>query len=371
MRRIIFLLCCLISAQVFSQDYYLFVGTYTSGKSLGIYVYQFDATTGESKPIDSIASPNPSYLAISPTEKYIYAVNENGGVDGGEVSAYTFDKSTGKLFFLNKQLTGGMSPCYISESKDSKWLMVANYSSGNISALPLNIDGTIAPAAQIIQFQGKGNDSIRQEKSHAHSVVFSPDERYLLSADLGADKEMIFKFNAADKQPLLPTTDSFVNIKPGSGPRHIAFHPTQSNVYLIEELSGTVDAFHFVNGTLKPFQRISTHPKDFKGNKGSADIHITPDGKFLYASNRGTANSIAIFAVDSKTGRLKLKGIQSVLGIHPRNFVIDPSGHFLLVANRDTDNIVVFKINQQTGLLEDTGKQIYLPNPVCLKLMKK
>src|SRR5579871_1407802 len=182
---------------------------------------------------------------------------------------------------------------------------------------------------------------------------------------------MVYKFNSQSEHPLSGAKDSAISITPGSGPRHIAFHPTKPDVYIIEELSGTVDAFHFLNGSLKPFQRISSHPEDFKGQKGSADIHITPNGKFLYASNRGDANSIAIYAIDPVSGKLKIKGFQDVLGKHPRNFVIDPTGKFLLVANRDTDNVVVFSINQQTGMLKETGKQLHIPNPVCLKLLKK
>lgn len=371
MRFIVLLAIGFMSNQSFSQDYFLFVGTYTSGSSQGIYVYRFNIANGDVQPIDSIASKNPSYLAISPIGTYIYAVNENGSSREGEVSAFRFDKSSGKLSFLNKQLTGGTDPCYVSESKSSKWLMVANYSSGTISALPVNVDGTIAPAAEIIQLEGKGPDTARQEKAHAHSAIFSPDEHYLLCADLGSDKEMVYRFNPAAKEPLSAAKDSVVSVAPGAGPRHIAFHPQKSNVYLVEELTGTIDAFHFTNGILKPFQHISTHPDDFNGQKGSADIHITPNGKFLYASNRGDANSISIFSIDQANGKLHLKGFQPVLGKHPRNFIIDPSGRFLLVANRDTDNIVVFKINPQTGLLKDTGKQLHVPNPVCLKLLKK
>ncbi len=369
MRLFFLLLTFLLSNKSFSQDYYLFIGTYTNGSSLGIYVYNFNDINGNAQPIDSIAAKNPSYLAISQNGKFVYSVNENDGQEG-EVSAYSFDKATGKLTFLNKQLSGGKAPCYISESKNSKWLMVANYSSGTVSALPLNVDGSIGSIAEVMQHEGKSADTIRQETAHAHSAIFSPDEHYLLSADLGTDKEMIYKFNPNAEHPLSAAKDSAISITPGSA-RHIVFHPKKPDVYIIEELSGTVDAFHFINGTLKHFQRISTHPEDFKGQKGSADIHITPNGKFLYASNRGDANSIAIYSIDPVNGKLKIKGFQDVLGKHPRNFIIDPGGHFLLVANRDTDNIVLFKIDQQTGLLKPTGTEIKIPNPVCLKLLKK
>jgi 6-phosphogluconolactonase len=372
MRSMMFLfLALLFSICGFSQNYYMFVGTYTNGKSEGIYVYRFNAATGDAQPVSVIASTNPSYLSISPNGKYLYSVNEIDGNQPGEVTAYMFDKTNGKLTFLNKQLSGGISPCYVSESKNSKWLMVANYTSGSIAALPVNVDGSVGSLAEVIQHEGKGTDTSRQEKPHAHSAIFSPDEHYLLCADLGIDKEMIYRFNSNLAKPLVLEKDSAVSIQPGSGPRHIAFHPTKPYLYIIEELSGTVDAFQYNNGKLKHMQRISSLAADFKGDAGSADIHISPNGKFLYATNRGTANNIAIFSIDTATGKLHVKGFQDVLGKHPRNFIIEPSGRFLLVANRDTDNIVVFKIDSQTGLLKDTGKQIQIPNPVCLKLLKE
>ncbi|HVM88543.1 MAG TPA: lactonase family protein [Puia sp.] len=372
MRFISLLIVLLIANQSFSQDYYLFTGTYTNGQSLGIYVYSFNTTNGDAQPVDSIASKNPSYIAISPNGKYVYSVNENGNKQSGEVSAFRFDKSTGKISFLNKQQSGGTDPCYLSVDKNNKWLMIANYSSGTISALTLNIDGSIGSIAETIQHTGKSIDTTRQESAHAHSAIFSPDEHYLLCADLGMDKEMIYKFNANSiDHPLTIAKDSVVAIVPGSGPRHIVFDPKKPNLYIIEELSGTIDAFHFINGSLKKYQRISTHPENYQGQKGSADIHISPNGKFLYASNRGDANSIAIFSIDANTGKLNLKGFQDTMGKHPRNFIIDPTGRFLLVANRDTDNIVIFSIDQKTGLLKDTGKQLHIPNPVCLKFLKK
>jgi 6-phosphogluconolactonase len=358
-----------LSTKVFCQEYYLFVGTYTSGSSLGIYVYKFNDANGSAQIVDSIEAKNPSYLTISPNGKYLYSVNENGAAQPGEVSAFNFDKTTGKLTFLNKQLSGGADPCYLSESKNNRWLMIANYSSGTLAAIPINVDGSLGSIAQIIQHEGKSADTARQEKAHVHSTIFSPDEHYLLCADLGTDKEIVYRFNGGAEQPL-SEKDSAV-LEPGSGPRHLVFETSKSDVYLIEELSGTIDAFHFTNGKLRPFQRISTHPEDFKGHKGSADIHITPDGRFLYATNRGDANSIAIFSIDHSTGRLHLKGIQDVGGKHPRNFAIDPSGRFLLIANRDTDNVAVFAINQQTGLLKNIGIQLHIPSPVCLKFFKE
>ena len=369
MRFIGFLLACFIAATAPAQNYYMFVGTYTSGQSEGIYVYRFNTLTGDASRISTFGSKNPSYLCISPNGKYLYAVNENG--QNGEVSSFVFDRGTGQLHFINKQTSGGADPCYITEDKSGRWIFVANYSSGSLSALPVKADGSLGPLAQNIQHTGTGANKERQEKAHVHSTVLSPDQHYLYTADLGMDREFIYRFDPEKKMPLSPAKDSFVAVDPGSGPRHFVFHPTRPYAYLIDELSGTVDVFSFnsVTGALKREQRISSHPDNFKGQKGSADIHISPNGKFLYASNRGDANSIAIYSIDA-AGKLHSKGFQSTDGVHPRNFTIDPKGHFLLVANRDTDNVVIFSINPQTGMLTSTGKQIKIPNPVCLKMLK-
>lgn len=372
MKRIIFaLLPIFLFMNCFSQDYYLFIGTYTSGKSKGIYVYQFNAANGKFKAVSDISSKNPSYLTISPTGKYVYAVNENGSDQDGGVSAFSFDKSNGQLQFINEHSSGGADPCYITENKTAQWIFVANYNGGNLAALPVNADGSLDSLTQRVQHEGKGSNPDRQEKAHVHSVVLSPDEHYLFAADLGNDREYIYHFDPTKKQPLSAAKDSFATVSPGSGPRHFVFHPTKPYAYLISELSGKVVGFNYSNGKLTQFQEISSHPEDFKGDKGSADIHVSPDGRFLYATNRGDANSIAVYAIDQSTGKLKLSGIQSTQGKHPRNFMIDPTGHFLLIANRDSDNIVIFAINPKTGLLNPTGQQISVPNPVCLKMIKK
>jgi 6-phosphogluconolactonase len=353
-----------------AQNYYLFVGTYTSGKSKGIYVYDFNAANADAKQISVAEAKNPSYLTIAPGGNYIYSVNENSGQEG-DVSAFSFNKKNGELHFINKEKSGGQDPCFISVNSSRKWAIVANYTGGSLSALPIKTDGSLAPVSELIQHTGTGPNKARQEKAHVHSTFLTPDEHFVFTADLGTDKLTIYKFNPNSTKPLAGIKDSVVNVLPGSGPRHLAFHPTNPYVYVIEELTGTVDAFKNNNGKFTHLQRISSVPKDFKGDDGSADIHVSPNGKFLYASNRGDANTIVVYSIDSATGKLQVKGFQSVLGKHPRNFIIEPGGKFLLVANRDTDNIVIFKINQQTGLLETTGKQIEVPNPVCLKLLKK
>lgn len=367
----------LLSLSGFTQQYYLFVGTYTEGGpasgdnagSKGIYVYKFDAASGEATPVSTIATDNPSYLAIAPDGKFLYSVNETNGAKPGSVSAFSFDRSTGSLTFLNKQLSGGADPCYVAVDARRKWLMVANYSGGSYSALPISADGWLRPSTETIQHSGSGPNKARQEKAHVHSTIFSPDEKYLVVADLGLDQLSVLRFNSrAAENPLTPATDSTVTIAPGSGPRHISFSPVKPYVYLINELAGTVDAFHYSNGKFDLLQQVSSHPDGYSGNIGSADIHVSPDGKFLYASNRGDANSLAIYSIDGGTGKLTLKGFQPTLGKTPRNFLIDPTGRWLLVANQNGKNVVIFRIDPQTGALTATGKQLEIPAPVCLKM---
>jgi 6-phosphogluconolactonase len=369
----------LLSVSGFTQQYYLFIGTYTQGSagsgasngSKGIYVYRFDAAAGSFKPVSTIASDNPSYLALAPQGNFLYAVNETHEGGTGNVSAFAFDKRTGKLTFLDKQTSRGNDPCYVSVDKHRKWVMVANYSGGSYAALPVRTDGSLAPVTQTVQRYGSGPNKARQEKAHVHSTILTPDEKYMVVCDLGTDQLSVLHFDfAAARQPLTPAADSVVRLQPGVGPRHSCFYPGRPFAYVIDELGGAVDAFHYSNGRLSPLQHISSHPAGYKGDIGSADIHIAPGGKFLYVSNRGDANSLAIFSIDSATGRLTSKGFQSTMGRTPRNFMIDPTGRWLLVANQNDNNVVLFRIDPQTGMLTDTGKRIELPSPVCLKMEK-
>jgi len=368
MRWNLFLLFALVSFSCFSQDPYLFIGTYTNAKSKGIYVYRFSESNGTGTELSTMMAKNPSYLCVAADGKHLYATDENEV--GGAVGAYAFEPATGQLAYLNSQSSQGTCPCYVALDKTGKWVFVANYCSGNLTALPVNTDGSLAPAAQTIQHFGKGPDTARQSSAHVHSTIFSPDEKFLLTADLGTDKENVYAFHPGQNLPLTEALDSFVSLKPGTGPRHIVFHPSRPWLYIIGELTGTVDIFQFdsVSGKLTHMQRVRTTPDSFKGFAGSADIHIRADGKYLYASNRGDANTLAVFAV-GKDGKLQNRQYISVMGKHPRNFVIDPSSRFLLVANRDTDNIVIFSIDPASGQLKYTGKQINIPNPVCLKFM--
>lgn len=359
------------SIQALGQKNYLFIGTYTSGDSKGIYIYDFDSRTGKLSSIgyaDSVE--NPSYLTTSANGKYLYAVNETGGEKPGSASSFSFNKKTGELKFLNAQPTSGDHPCYIDVTREGDFVVAGNYSGGNLALFPVK-EGRLQPAIQVIQHSGNGANKMRQEKAHVHATVFSPDNKYVLVPDLGIDKVMIYPFNKKAAQPLDKESAKAANINPGSGPRHISFHPNKKFVYLVEELSGMVTGFEFSNGMMNRIQTINAHPADYTETKGSADIHISPDGKFLYASNRAASNTIGIFSIDETSGHLSSVGFQSTLGNTPRNFAIDPTGNFLLVANQQSNNIIVFKRDKTTGLLSETGITAEVPSPVCLKFLKK
>jgi len=372
MRPLLVILLSIFMIHVNAQEYYLFVGTYTTGKSKGIYVFKFNAANGEASWVSNTDScTNPSFLAVAPNGKHIYAVNETGRDKPGRVSAFSFDKTSGKLGLINQQLSGGDDPCFITTDQSGKWAIVGNYSGGNLSAFPINSNGSISPYSQLIQHTGSSANKQRQEKAHVHSTFFAPDNQYVLVPDLGMDKVMAYQFNPASQKPLTPAAKPFTTVAPGSGPRHLAFHPNKKYAYLIEEMSGAVTAYNYQNGTLNSIQTIATHPADFTGQPGSADIHVSPDGKFLYASNRGSENNLAIFSIDQANGKLAGKGYQAIPGEQPRNFIIDPTGNYLLVANQRTNNIVIYKRDKQTGLLQQTLQQVEVPNPVCLQLLAK
>jgi 6-phosphogluconolactonase (cycloisomerase 2 family) len=355
---LLLLMLCLCTVSMYgSNKIYLVIGSYSNGNTSGISVYDFDIQSGE---FDSVSDMkgiiNPSYLAVSPDEKFIYSVNET---QDGAVSAFSFDKKTGTLNFMNSQLTEGANPCYITIDKGQNFIVTANYSGGNVSYFPLTKDGTIEPLQKVWDM-----DSL----SHIHTAVFSPDYQSLFVTDLGVDK--IYKFNVKADYSLTLDTENTTSLPIGSGPRHLAFHPNGKFLYSINERNGTVTAFQYQNGILTSIQTIDSDINLDSKRKGSADIHLTPNGKFLYSSNRLREDGIAIFSVDSKKGTLKKVGYQKT-GIHPRNFIISPNGKFLLCANRNSNNVQIFEINQKTGLLHDTGKEIVLNQPVCLKWISK
>jgi 6-phosphogluconolactonase (cycloisomerase 2 family) len=349
---------------------YLFVGSYTEGKpDTGIYVFEFLPNSGEFIPVSQVAEIiNPSFLHISKSGQYLYACTETKLPNEGSVSAFQFDANAGTLKRLNSQKSGGVNPVYVTTDSSNRFLVNANYTDGSVSVFPIAEDGSLNSFVQRIGFEGSGLHQNRQERAHIHAAVFSPDQQYLYFPDLGSDKIHVFGFHPSEEQPLQAKEQLTYTALPGSGPRHFTFHPNGRFTYCIDELSGTVTAFNYYNGKLDSIQRLRSYSK-FQEVYNSADIHISSDGLFVYASNRwDEENTISIFAIDTQTGKLELRGHQSTYGDHPRNFTLDPSGKFLIVANQVTHNLVVFKRDLQTGLLTPTGFEVHVPNPSCLQM---
>ncbi len=357
-----------------AQSYaYLVTGTYTSGKSEGIYVFKINTATGDATQI-AVAKGirNPSFLAIAPDHEFVYAVEEiNGGGTAGKVVSYRFNKKDGSLVRIIEKPSEGDDPCYITVDKSGKWVITGNYSSGTVSVHPVNKNGVLGESVTRIRHEGKSVNAERQNSPHVHSTVLDDGNNFLYVPDLGMDKVMIYSFNKKTGG-LTPASTPFAAVKPGSGPRHFEFSQNGKMAYLMEELTGTVSVFSVdkKSGALQPVQSISGAKPGFNGFMGSADIHLSPDGKFLYASNRGDANDISIFSVNPANGKLTYLHSEPVLGKAPRNFCIDPSGNWLLVANQNSDEVVIFKRDKNTGQLTDSGKRIQVPNPVCLKWVK-
>jgi 6-phosphogluconolactonase (cycloisomerase 2 family) len=349
------------------SGYYLLVGTYTERTSTGIYVYDLNPETGDLSFLS--VSPdisNPSYLAVSGDGNQVYSVSEDD-LGNASVSSFAFDKNSGTLKYVNTQRTEGAHPCYIAVNKGNDFITTANYTGGNLSVFPLKKDGSLEPASQIYGYQDKTDIDI---PSHIHTTFFSPDEKYLFVTDLGKDRiyRYTVKLNPGNRL-FLQEQQTAAELERGSGPRHLTFHPNGNYLYCINELSGKVTVFRYDEGNINQIQSIASDTTSGDGNKGSADIHMTPDGRFLYASNRLKADGIAIFEVN-EDGSLQPAGYQPT-GTHPRNFLISPDGKFLLVASRDSNNVCVFEINKQTGLLSATQKEIKVDKPVCLKLIPK
>lgn len=348
------------------QDFHLLVGTYTTGKSEGIYTFKFNVKTGEFSP-ESIAKNvvNPSFLAVSPNQKYVYSAGE---VDkNGAVYAFSFDKKKGSLTQLNTQSSNGNFPCHVAIDKTGKWVIAGNYGAGSLTVLPVESNGSLGSPIQTIQHEGKGTNPSRQDNPHVHSINIAPNNIDVFVPDLGTDKIMTYSLDAKTGK-LINGIPPFTKVQDGSGPRHFTIHPNGKFAYVIQELTGLVTAFNYQKGSLTALQSISTLPEGYTGDNSCADIHISPDGKFLYGSNR-FHDSIVIYAIDAKTGKLTYVANQSVMGKVPRNFMIDPTGNFVLVANQKTDNIVIFKRDAQKGTLTPTGKEISVPTPVCLKMI--
>lgn len=352
-------------------QYIALVGTYTTKTtSKGIYAYRFDPGKGQLTAIGVAAeSVDPSFLAVHPNGKYLYAVNEIGNFNGevsGAVSAFAIDTKSGSLKFLNQVPTRGAGPCYVSLDKTGAYVLVANYDSGSIASFPVHGDGSLGTASGFVQHSGTGPNKERQEGPHAHWIGTSPDNRFALAIDLGLDQVIVYGFDAGTGV-FAPMLSGFATVKPGSGPRHLAFHPGGKFAYVLSEMASTVTVFSYraKNGSFSTLQTISTLPTGFSGPKSGAEIAVHPSGKFLYASNRGH-DSIAVFAIDPKKGTLKSLGQVLTGGKEPRHFVIDPTGAYLLAENQESNNIVVFHIDPATGSLTPTGQMIEVPSPVCI-----
>ena len=347
-----------------AKTYNLIVGTYTNhGKSNGMYIYTFNSETGElSFKAESPAIKNPSFLAVSSDRKYVYAVSEVGE---GSVNAYKYDPASGKLTFINSVSAVGNGPCYVSVDNKNKFVFVGNYGGGSLAAVPVNSDGSLSDKIQAIQHEGSSINKGNQEKPHVHATLLSKDNRYLFVPDLGTDKINIYQVDETKAQPLKPAAQPFVSITPGGGPRHFTFHPNGKWAYLIQEMTGVVTAFDYSNGKLTAKESVALPSAGSKGRIDAADIHISPDGKFLYGSLRGDIDEIVICSIDNN-GKLTVAGRQSTMGKTPRNFAIDPTGKFLLVGNQNSDNIIVFKRDEKTGLLTPTGTELSIGAPVCL-----
>jgi 6-phosphogluconolactonase len=357
------------------QKLWVFLGTYTNGKSKGIYRCELDVATGKlSEPELAGESLSPSFLTIHPNGKFLYSVNESGNFAGkktGAVSAFSIDPTTGKLTQLNQQPAGGTGPCHITIDKAGKHVFVANYGGGSCAALPIKEDGSLGEMTGFQQHKGSSVDKGRQEAPHAHSINLDPANKFAFVADLGLDKVLVYRFDS-EKGTLTPNDPPAVEIAQGSGPRHFAFHPNGKNAYVINEMALTMDALNYdqEKGVLKCIQTISTLPKGTEKGKhmSTAEVVVHPSGKFVYGSNRGH-NSIAIFSVDEKTGELTAVGNQAKGIKTPRNFNIDPTGTWLLVANQDGGDVIVFKIDQKTGELTPTEHSAQVANPVCVRFM--
>jgi len=362
----------------------VFIGTYTGpirfgtgkilqGKGKGIYVYRLDISSGAMEP-STIAEnvPNPSYLAFDPSRRFLYAVNELKefeGVPTGAISAFSVDRDSGDLKFLNMKATHGTDPCHLTVDKTGRCVLVANFMSGSVCVLPIREDGSLGDATDVIQHQGSSVDPVRQSGPHAHAVTLDETERYAFVPDLGIDKLMVYTFDA-NRGKLEPHDEPWVEVPAGAGPRQLVMHPQGRYAYLINELSSTVMAFRYDidRGILREIQTLSTLPEDFEGASTCAEVQISLSGKFLYGSNRGH-DSIVVYAINQTDGTLTCIGHESTQGKTPRNFAVSPGGEFLLAANQDTDNVVTFRLDPKSGELVATGHSAHVPTPVCVKFM--
>lgn len=356
------------------EKYLVYVGTYTDHGSKGIYAYSFDTATGKLASLGLAAeTTEPSFLAANSSGRFLYAVNETDTFNGqstGAVSAFAIQTETGKLSLLNQDSSRGAAPAHITLDRMGRYALVSNYNAGSVAVFALLKDGRLGEVTSFVQHKGSSLNPERQKGPHAHAIALSPDNRFAIVADLGLDQLLVYAFDAA--KGTLGANPQIVKAAPGVGPRHLAFSSDGRLLYVINELQSSIAAYSYdaTSGALHELQIISTLPKRFSGENTAAEIEIHPSGKFLFASNRGD-DGIAVFAIDSRTGRLTNVERVPTSGKTPRNFTIDPSGSWLLVANQDSDNIVVFRIDQKTGRLKATGDVLQVSSPTCLKFVAR
>jgi 6-phosphogluconolactonase len=373
---LVLLLLTFVSAAIAApQNYILYLGTYTESGSTskGIYAYRYDAVSGHITPLGLAAeTTDPSWLALDPNSRFLYAVNEVGNYQGpnsGGVSAFAIDRASGKLTFLNEVSSRGAGPCYITLDKTGRYALVANYDGGSVAVFPILADGRLGEASDVVQHKGHGPNSERQEGPHPHSIVLTRDNRFAIVSDLGLDELFVYRFEST-KGTLIPNNPPFTRVDPGAGPRHFALSANERFAYSLDEMGALVTVFSNDPETevMRQLQTISTLPPDFTGPKEDAEIEIAPSGKFLYASNRGH-DSIAVFAIDPEKGTLTLVEITPIEGKESRSFAIDPTGTRLFAAIQDSNRVVIFRIDGKTGRLTRTGESFEVAAPVCLKFL--
>jgi 6-phosphogluconolactonase len=346
----------------------VYIGTYTQGESKGIYLTRFNPADGSLRPVTVAAeTASPSFLAVHPNGKLLYAIRE-ASENGGAVSSFTMNKQTGELTFLNEQFAGPKGGCHVSVDRTGQCVMVASYSGGFVSCLPILPDGRLGEMSCLIQHSGSSAHP-RQQVPHVHGVHMDAANRFLMVPDLGLDKVLIYELDPAAAK-LKAHDPAFVKTAPGAGPRHLAFHPNGRFAYVINEIDSTMVALNYdaQRGAFETAQTISTLPADFKGNSITAEVEVHPNGKFLYGSNRGH-DSIVAYAIDPSSGKLNVIGFESTQGKAPRHFAIDPTGNYLLAANLDSSDIVVLRIDRETGKLQPTGHSIQVPTPTCVLML--
>jgi 6-phosphogluconolactonase len=357
----------LVAGRASAADYFVFFGSHRQGTGIGFSIAHFDSDTGKlSAPRFALQTPAPAFFVIHPDGRHIYSCNSG---NTASVSAYLFDPATSILKLVNTKPSGGGDPSYISLDPDGRHVLVANYQGGSLSVFAIQQDGSLGDRTAFIQNTGHGVNPTRQTQPHAHSIRVDPTGHFALAPDLGLDKVFVFRYDARAGS-LTPNDPPFAATPPGSGPRHLTFHPNGRWVYVIHEITGIITQFDWDSekGLLTPLQTISAVPADFKGINTSAEIAIHPNGRFLYATDRGP-NCLAVFAIDARSGNLSLIEDVPTQGKTPRNFAFDPTGRWLLVTNHDSNNAVVFAVDPTTGRLTQAGPPVAVPYPFCERFL--